>query len=50
MQGKWEAAQLEYEGMIEKEPDAPGIHFLLGRVLLSDLTLARTPRNAQARI
>jgi tetratricopeptide (TPR) repeat protein len=35
MQGKWEAAQLEYEGMIEKEPDAPGIHFLLGRLLLS---------------
>jgi tetratricopeptide (TPR) repeat protein len=35
MQGKWEAAQLEYEGMIAKEPDAPGIHFLLGRLLLS---------------
>jgi len=35
MQGKWEPAQLEYEGMIEKEPDAPGIHFLLGRLLLS---------------
>jgi tetratricopeptide (TPR) repeat protein len=35
MQGKWEPAQLEYEGMIAKEPDAPGIHFLLGRLLLS---------------
>ena len=35
MQGKWEPAQLEYEGMIEKEPNAPGIHFLLGRLLLS---------------
>jgi tetratricopeptide (TPR) repeat protein len=35
MQGKWEPAQLEYEGMIEKEPKAPGIHFLLGRLLLS---------------
>jgi len=35
MQGKWEPAQLEYEGIIEKEPDAPGIHFLLGRLLLS---------------
>jgi len=23
MQGKWEPAQLEYEGMIEKEPNAP---------------------------
>jgi tetratricopeptide (TPR) repeat protein len=35
MQGKWEPAQLEYEGMIEKEPNASGIHFLLGRLLLS---------------
>src|SRR6266404_815122 len=35
MQGKWEPAQLEYEGMIEKEPSASGIHFLLGRLLLS---------------
>jgi tetratricopeptide (TPR) repeat protein len=35
MQGKWEPAQLEYEGIIEKEPNAAGIHFLLGRLLLS---------------
>jgi tetratricopeptide (TPR) repeat protein len=35
MQGKWEPAQLEYEGILEKEPDAPGIHYLLGRLLLS---------------
>ncbi|HET8925350.1 MAG TPA: tetratricopeptide repeat protein [Candidatus Acidoferrum sp.] len=35
MQGKWEPAQLEYEGIIEKEPNTPGIHFLLGRLLLS---------------
>ncbi len=35
MQGKWEPAQLEYEGMIEKESNAPGIHFLFGRLLLS---------------
>ena len=35
MQGKWQPAQLEYEGMIEKEPNARGIHFLLGRLLLS---------------
>jgi tetratricopeptide (TPR) repeat protein len=35
MQGRWEPAQLEYEGIIEKEPNAPGIHFLLGRLLLS---------------
>ncbi len=35
VQGKWEAAQLEYEGILEKEPNARGIHFLLGRLLLS---------------
>lgn len=36
MQGKWDAAQLEYETMIKKEPNARGIHFLLGRLLLSE--------------
>jgi tetratricopeptide (TPR) repeat protein len=35
MQGKWEPAQLEYEGMIRKDPNARDIHFLLGRLLLS---------------
>jgi tetratricopeptide (TPR) repeat protein len=35
VQGKWQPAQLEYEGMIQKDPGARGIHFLLGRLLLS---------------
>jgi tetratricopeptide (TPR) repeat protein len=35
MQGKWDDAQREYETMIEKEPNSPGLHFLLGRLLLS---------------
>jgi tetratricopeptide (TPR) repeat protein len=35
MQGKWEPAQLEYEGILQEEPNARGIHFLLGRLLLS---------------
>jgi len=35
MQGKWEPAQAEYEWMIQKQPNTPGIHFLLGRLLLS---------------
>lgn len=35
MQGKWDAAQLEYEEILKKEPNARGIHFLLGRSLLS---------------
>ncbi len=35
MQGKWEAAQFEYEAIIKKDPNTKGIHFLLGRLLLS---------------
>lgn len=35
MQGRWDEARREYEAMIEEEPDAPGIHYLLGRLLLS---------------
>lgn len=35
MQGKWDEAQREYEDMIAKEPNLPGLHFLLGRSLLS---------------
>lgn len=35
VQGKWDPAQLEYEGMIQQEPNARGTHFLLGRLLLS---------------
>ena len=35
MQGRWEPAELEYEGMIKTDPGARGIHFLLGRLLLS---------------
>jgi len=35
MQGRWEPAELEYEGMIKTDPGAHGIHFLLGRLLLS---------------
>jgi tetratricopeptide (TPR) repeat protein len=35
LQGKWDEAQREYEEMIGKTPDAPGLHFLLGRLLLS---------------
>jgi tetratricopeptide (TPR) repeat protein len=35
MQGKWDEAQREYEDMIVKEPNEPGLHFLLARSLLS---------------
>ena len=35
MQGKWDDAQREYEAILEKEPNAIGIHYLLGRLFLS---------------
>jgi Tfp pilus assembly protein PilF len=35
MQGNWSEAEHEYEMMIAKEPNAPALHFLLGRLLLS---------------
>lgn len=35
MQGKWDEAQREYENMLEEQPNLPGLHFLLGRLLLS---------------
>lgn len=36
MQGNWEQAEHEYETIIQKDPNARGIHFLLGRLLLSN--------------
>jgi tetratricopeptide (TPR) repeat protein len=34
-QGRWVPAELEYEEILKKHPNARGIHFLLGRLLLS---------------
>jgi tetratricopeptide (TPR) repeat protein len=35
MQGKWDPAAQEYQKALARNPDAPGIHFRLGRLLLS---------------
>lgn len=35
VQGKWDQAAKEYESILKQNPDAPGIHFRLGRLLLS---------------
>ncbi|MGA8149395.1 MAG: tetratricopeptide repeat protein [Terriglobales bacterium] len=35
MQGKWQEAEKEYRGILKQNPQAPGIHFRLGRLLLS---------------
>ncbi|MGC2195371.1 MAG: tetratricopeptide repeat protein [Terriglobales bacterium] len=34
-QGKWDKATQEYQKALAQNPDAPGIHFRLGRLLLS---------------
>jgi tetratricopeptide (TPR) repeat protein len=34
-QGKWEDAEKEYRGILKQNPSLPGIHFRLGRALLS---------------
>jgi len=34
-QGKWDAAEKEYKAVLAQDPQASGIHFLLGRLLLS---------------
>lgn len=34
-QGKWDDAEKQYKAIIAKYPQEPGIHFLLGRLLLS---------------
>jgi len=35
MQGNWDEAQHQYETILKRDPQEPGIHFLLGRALLS---------------
>ena len=49
MQGKWEPAQIEYESIIKKDPNARGIHFLLGRLLLSRPDAGPDARNVRSR-
>jgi tetratricopeptide (TPR) repeat protein len=34
-QGKWDAAEKEYKGVLQQNSHLPGVHFLLGRLLLS---------------
>jgi tetratricopeptide (TPR) repeat protein len=35
LQGKWDDAEKEYQSILERAPSLPGIHFRLGRLLLS---------------
>jgi tetratricopeptide (TPR) repeat protein len=35
MQGKWDEAQKQYEAILQDDPAAKGVHYLFGRLLLS---------------
>lgn len=35
LQGRWDEAAKEYQGILQRNPDLPGIHFRLARLLLS---------------
>lgn len=35
MQGKWDQAEKEYQKVVQQNPHMPGIHFRIGRLLLS---------------
>jgi tetratricopeptide (TPR) repeat protein len=46
-QGKWEEAASEYRAVLQKNPNAPGIHYRLGRLLLSQPKTATTMQDAR---
>jgi tetratricopeptide (TPR) repeat protein len=45
MQGKWDEAEKQYRAIVAQNPTLPGIHFRLGRLLLS---MPNPPANAPA--
>lgn len=46
MQGKWSDAATEYRKILAAHPDLPGIHYRLGRVILSEPPTANTVPDA----
>jgi tetratricopeptide (TPR) repeat protein len=47
MQGKWDDASAEYRKILEVNPQLPGIHFRLGRLILSKPQTPTTAEDAQ---
>ena len=47
MQGKWDDASRAYRDILAKNPNAPGIHFRLGRIILSEPPTASTAADAR---
>jgi tetratricopeptide (TPR) repeat protein len=46
-QGKWDEATAEYKQILEKYPNQPGIHYRLGRILLSQPATPQTAEEAK---
>jgi tetratricopeptide (TPR) repeat protein len=46
-QGKWDEAAAEYNLLLKAQPDLPGIHYRLGRIILSKPPTADTPAEAR---
>ena len=47
-QGKWDEAALEYRAVLQKNPAMPGIHYRLGRLILSQPKTATTMEDARS--
>jgi predicted Zn-dependent protease len=47
-QGKWDDAAAEYREILKRQPDLPGIHYRLGRIILSRPPTPSTPEDARA--
>lgn len=46
-QGKWDQAESEYRKVLAMKPDLPGIHFLIGRLILTKPKTAATFQDAK---
>ena len=47
MQGKWEEAAAEYNTILKEQPDTPGIHYRIGRIILSRPSTPTTVEEAR---
>lgn len=47
-QGKWDDAAAEYNQILKQQPDLPGIHYRLGRIILSKPQTATTVDDARS--
>ncbi len=50
MQGKWDEAEAEYRSILEQNPQLPGIHFRIGRLILSKPETPTTATDAKKEI